>query len=155
MGSIYKVVSRAFRGRPFRFITLAIVTLYVVCVLTVMISESLPFPRAVLVLIPSMFGELGDVEAKPADVAAVLSLALYVLILAIVFEKVGEMVGVDVLSSAMLRTRISYRSSLLESSILYPWVLLGQHQNWGLSEPQDERRGSLFIAWAVLGIKAA
>ena len=78
MGSIYKVVSRAFRGRPFRFITLAIVTLYVVCVLTVMISESLPFPRAVLVLIPSMFGELGDVEAKPADVAAVLSLALYV-----------------------------------------------------------------------------
>jgi hypothetical protein len=34
-------------------------------------------------------------------------------------------------------------------------IVLGQHQNWGQAELQDEPRGSLFIAWAVLGIKAA
>jgi hypothetical protein len=33
--------------------------------------------------------------------------------------------------------------------------IVGQHPNRGLAELRDKSRGSLFTAWAVLGIKAA
>ena len=90
MVSPYSKIIRHISRHPLKFIAGLLVIIYTVCITTIMISENVGFLRAMLILMPSVFGELGTVEANPTDIASILSLGIYVCFLGLIFGKISQ-----------------------------------------------------------------
>lgn len=88
--SLHRSAIKKFRRRPIKFIVYLLAVIYAVCIITIMISEKIGFWSAILILVPSILGELGVVRANPVGIASILSLAAYVCFLGIIFGKLAQ-----------------------------------------------------------------
>lgn len=106
-------VTRIFQRRPIIFAVFLLVVIYIACILTVMISERVDFFDAMLLLIPSFLGELGSIEATPADIATILSLGIYVLFMAIVVGKLSEALISRALKGGLAMRKVNHKDHVV------------------------------------------
>ncbi|MBN3037941.1 MAG: NAD-binding protein [Candidatus Omnitrophica bacterium] len=78
------------RRRPLNFIACLLVVIYIICIAIVIQSEKVNILDAVLILMPSIFGELGEIKATPRDITSIVSLVIYVCFLGLVIGKLSE-----------------------------------------------------------------
>ena len=92
MGKYYFHVRiiKKFRRRPIKLIICLLIAIYAICVITIINSEKVDIPEAVLMLLPPILGNLGTVEINPTGIAFILSLVIYVCFLGIIFGKLAE-----------------------------------------------------------------
>jgi voltage-gated potassium channel len=78
-----------------------------------MISEKVGFLHAVLILMPSILGELGTVEENPKDIVFITSLAIYVCFLGLIFGKASQVLVNLLLKGGVVMKKVNYENHIV------------------------------------------
>jgi len=88
--NLYTRFIRKLRRRPIKIIICLLIVVYTICIITITNSEKVSILEAVLMLLPPILGNLGEVEVTPTGLAFILSLVIYICFLGIIFGKLAE-----------------------------------------------------------------
>lgn len=132
---------KTIRRRPLRFIAVFLITIYAVCLLIVMISEKVSFSRATLFLLPSFFGELGDIKSTPKDIVSIVSLGIYVCFLGLIFGNISDTLMNLTMRGGILMKKVKYRGHI----VICGWNYQGKMIIDDLLSDDNHRTGQIVI----------
>lgn len=134
-------VGKTIRRRPLRFIAVSLLVIYTICLLVVMVTEKVGISNATLTLLPSFFGELGDIKSTPKDIVSIVSLAIYVCFLGLIFGNISDTLMKLSMRGGVLMNKINYRNHI----VICGWNYQGKMIIDDLLSDDNHRTGQIVV----------
>jgi len=139
--NLYTRFIRKFRRRPIKIIICLLVVIYVICIITITNSEKVSILEAVLMLLPPILGNLGEVEVTPTGIAFILSLVIYICFLGIVFGKLAEVLVNLALKGGVFVKKVNFEKHI----VICGWNFQGQKILESLLSSDDYKETPIVI----------
>jgi len=139
--NLYTRFIRKFRRRPIKIIICLLIVIYVICIITITNSEKVSILEAVLMLLPPILGNLGEVEVTPTGIAFILSLVIYICFLGIVFGKLAEVLVNLALKGGVFVKKVNFEKHI----VICGWNFQGQKILESLLSSDDYKETPIVI----------
>jgi len=139
--NLYTRFIRKFRRRPIKIIICLLIVIYVICIITITNNEKVSILEAVLMLLPPILGNLGEVEVTPTGIAFILSLVIYICFLGIVFGKLAEVLVNLALKGGVFVKKVNFEKHI----VICGWNFQGQKILESLLSSDDYKETPIVI----------